>query len=1386
MPGFGGAGGFTSASAFLRASARENEKKEEVGPKPETLAPPAKRDARDLDGAAKKRHASSVPAPFFGPRAGGSAQPAGVSTGKAKPPPKVRGFKPSDPSKPFAAWSEEDQKAWRADKQRKEAEKMEEKKARQKCRQGSIFGAFAAAADRGRGPAEKRCLADELPTPLKQKILANLPAGALGDARAVSAGWRDAVDDEAFLRFAKMAAHLRGWAHHGAGFRVKARDDDEDEASAPPGGSNPALLARREAHAEWFRERGVVDAAGVVRFLASSGRNGRNAPFTTPLTCDALVDALRDAEAEREHARVALGEALVAEIENVSAAEVSGDASASAAGASRALAELGPAPGAGLAATVRELAAWRLVSNDGWALLALAALTATDDATTMRFLFEAAERAAKRCAAGAADAGVVAEFCPRRDLDEFANLLVAAMSSASWREGGGLLSQPRQVDVARLARLAHVEEATGAIELARAKTAPLSGASGRRELTHEQLAVVTSEVRDDAVMLVRAFAGTGKTTTLLEYVRRRPGKRFAYLTFNRAVMEEAKAKFPANTKALSFHGLAYRKFGFLFKDKFHRGALRAHHACKATGLPQNDERNVLAIRTLEAFLVSPDPEIAEAHVPPRRDLDRTYDSSAVKKRLEDETRRNGGEVPTPESDLVALATKLWTSMKDKTCLNSVMTDAGYLKLYQLSRPKLHLDFEVLMLDEAQDAAPVMADVVLQQTGCAKILVGDPHQEIYSFMGARDAMRAAVARVDKKKVTERRLSRSFRFGREIAAVANSLLRLKGETAPVLGAAPEAGDARVPRRPRPLTSLDEAPEETPALDPADSDPASETLDALSEAVRAETAAGAVKVVADTYAALKAHAPARDPTNSDGRYVSRRFERRSQLVVLCRSNASVFEAAEMIHGFPGATLGVVGGTQSLRLEQLMDVYRLATYACEEDLLEISDKYIATFAKKELAFLRNAPQERATRDRLGLLRHQSKLSDDKDMQMKLGIVARLGSKLPAIVDDMIRRCVDQKRHESAHFLLSTAHKVKGLEYPSVLLWHDFVDVSGVARRGARYVAERNDGFGESVWEEVDSDEINLLYVAATRARRELFLPRSAAQVHGGFPALPEGSRRAAHNLGHDAVGRLVQGGPGSVVALRALGGLGDSGNPSPGGETPSRKRFRRRFRPAPVAEPAAQTRLDANRRASVGLNPERAACCARRGATTCATSAREVAKFAPEGAGSGAADAGRACGALGLALAAGRATAWAPSDSADASSGFTCAADRDFHAAATGAWWGDHADLARASDRAAFHRLARALREDGERQGFATFATRAGSWRRFACPACQDAARAAARRLGEGDARASAAAELDVRDAFASFTAAESASAWEVLETCEAEARARGWKPAGEGGSA
>ena len=71
-----------------------------------------------------------------------------------------------------------------------------------------------------------------------------------------------------------------------------------------------------------------------------------------------------------------------------------------------------------------------------------------------------------------------------------------------------------------------------------------------------------------------------------------------------------------------------------------------------------------------------------------------------------------------------------------------MTHSGLLKMFQLTQkcqPTLRRDHDVIMLDEAQDSNDCIADIVLRQTdnGCGVILVGDPHQMIYSFRGARD-------------------------------------------------------------------------------------------------------------------------------------------------------------------------------------------------------------------------------------------------------------------------------------------------------------------------------------------------------------------------------------------------------------------------------------------------------------------------------------------------------------------------------------------------------------------------------------------------------------------------------------------------------------------------
>ena len=65
---------------------------------------------------------------------------------------------------------------------------------------------------------------------------------------------------------------------------------------------------------------------------------------------------------------------------------------------------------------------------------------------------------------------------------------------------------------------------------------------------------------------------------------------------------------------------------------------------------------------------------------------------------------------------------------------------GYLKLFQLSPRDFAREkgWDVLLIDEAQDLTPAILSI-LTQTTCAKIFVGDPHQQIYSFRGATNAM-----------------------------------------------------------------------------------------------------------------------------------------------------------------------------------------------------------------------------------------------------------------------------------------------------------------------------------------------------------------------------------------------------------------------------------------------------------------------------------------------------------------------------------------------------------------------------------------------------------------------------------------------------------------------
>jgi hypothetical protein len=274
----------------------------------------------------------------------------------------------------------EEQLAWR-EKQRLKREKDERtKKSRQASRQASLHSAFAAGA-----PKLHQGSADPIPKEVWQRILAHAPVSSLKDIRLVSKTLCDAVDDEGFLHYTKIAQQTR---------RMKTIDADRVIAEAAAGRRS----ARRVSGAAFGggavsaeRAGDDDDAAGIIERIA------RTKPFATPMSTSALT---REAEIGVEWAQ-------------------SGDERTPV---------VGHVPGAGLAAAVGELAGWRIVRGHGWALLAAAVIVAAENYGTIALLLAAAVRACERtrCDGEAGCEGdgetrreEAGDYCAAEDLTEF-------------------------------------------------------------------------------------------------------------------------------------------------------------------------------------------------------------------------------------------------------------------------------------------------------------------------------------------------------------------------------------------------------------------------------------------------------------------------------------------------------------------------------------------------------------------------------------------------------------------------------------------------------------------------------------------------------------------------------------------------------------------------------------------------------------------------------------------------------------------------------------------------------------------------------------------------------------------------------------------------------
>ena len=274
----------------------------------------------------------------------------------------------------------------------------------------------------------------------------------------------------------------------------------------------------------------------------------------------------------------------------------------------------------------------------------------------------------------------------------------------------------------------------------------------------EQQAVLDS---DSDALVVNAFAGAGKTSTLVGFANTRPSAKMLYVAYNRSIRDEAARKFPKSVECVTSHQLAYKTIGHRYRDKLERKLsltlIRKELNVQSWAVAKN------AFLTVKNFMSSADPEITSAHIPITNN-----DRIGIKK-------------------TVSVAQLLWDRMTDPNDPLPTEHDA-YLKQYELADVDLGWRYQYILFDEAQDANPVTTSIITRQES-RLVLVGDRHQQIYRFRGAEDALNAP----ELSHAQRLYLTNSYRFGPAIANVANKILAHKKETRPVNGLSQEYGYA-----------------------------------------------------------------------------------------------------------------------------------------------------------------------------------------------------------------------------------------------------------------------------------------------------------------------------------------------------------------------------------------------------------------------------------------------------------------------------------------------------------------------------------------------------------------------------------------------------------------
>lgn len=484
------------------------------------------------------------------------------------------------------------------------------------------------------------------------------------------------------------------------------------------------------------------------------------------------------------------------------------------------------------------------------------------------------------------------------------------------------------------------------------------------KLTEEQTAILNH----DDNLKINAVAGSGKTTTLIEYAKsRNNNSKILYLAFNRSVKNEAERKFKAygikNIDVATAHSLAYRHIvgnddKYLLSSELSPVEILNSLDIVYDHIDKSDK--IILATHINKFLVfycnNTTINFSELNY-----LDIVFDEEArifVKENIE---------------QIYKYADLLFQKMDSGEMR---FTHDFYLKKFQLSSPKLNYNY--IFFDEGQDASPAMLDVFLKQNS-KKIIVGDSNQQIYAW-------RYAINSLERVDFTNFELTQSFRFNREIANLALTIIESKKNI-------------------------------------------------------------------DTF----------KPINIIGLGTSNNLQTRA---TIARTNLKLLELV----------INDVYERKSVK-----SVYfegHISTYKFGEKNSILFDVLSLFFNKPEK--IKNAfiKEFRNFKD----LITYSKKTEDSELSMLINLVLKFKGKLPIFIKGIKDIHLTNSQKNSADMIYSTVHKCKGMEYDEVNIADDFMTETSIIQ----HYQQNSERYNRNKLNE----EINLLYVAITRAKFKINIP--------------------------------------------------------------------------------------------------------------------------------------------------------------------------------------------------------------------------------------------------------------------------------------------------------